>query len=283
MSTFILRALWILVSVSLAQPAWNQIAEAQDIARNNPAAQSRPQPYVVEFTITSVKTLANGTTLTEEFTEVQERDSRGRTLTAISKVPESSEEPLTTRVRVSDPANRVSSTWDYEGKFASLTRRLMSAPGHSSCLPPPPGNVSAGLTSAGQASVDSSPPGGASASERARAHANVNTTIEQLGTQPIQGLEARGTRITQTTLAPGINNNQPVVSTRESWQANVNGIALTLREVDDDLQNGKRTTELVKFSLAEPDLASFEPPEGFEISNQKTPQLSCQQPLQPPL
>jgi hypothetical protein len=62
----------------------------------------------------------------------------------------------------------------------------------------------------------------------------------------------------------------------------VHGISLTLREVDDDPQTGKRITELVKFSLGEPDPASFQPPEGYEISTQETHQVSCQQPAQHP-
>jgi len=112
--------------------------------------------------------------------------------------------------------------------------------------------------------------------------ANTKTQIEHLGTQEIQGFEAHGSRITQTTLAGAIDNGQPLMSSRESWQANVHGIGLTLREVDDDPQNGKRTTELVKFSLEEPDPASFEPPAGYAVLTQEPQPVSCSQPVQPP-
>jgi len=285
MSTGIFRAMWTLVAVSLALPAWNQVPAGQGVAPD------RPEPYVAEFTIISVKTLADGTTLTQEFTEVQAWDSRGRTLTAITSVPESSVETPTTRVRVSDPANRISSTWDSEGKLATVTKRPVFEPGCASCLSAAPGSVSAGSTSDGQASGKASPvvgaPTGLTAtvspvSEHGRVQVNVNTTIEHLGTQTIRGFEAHGSRITQTTLAGTIGNSQPLVSSRESWQGNVHGISLTLREVDDDPQTGKRITELVKFSLGEPDPASFQPPEGYEISTQETHQVSCQQPAQHP-
>jgi hypothetical protein len=107
-------------------------------------------------------------------------------------------------------------------------------------------------------------------------HVKTNTSIEHLGTETIQGFEAHGSRVTQTIPAGAIGNREPLVNTRESWQANAHGIGLTVREVDDDPQNGKRTMELVNFSLGEPDPASFQPPEGYEILNQETQQIPCQ-------
>jgi len=44
---------------------------------------------------------------------------------------------------------------------------------------------------------------------------------------------------------------------------------LVLRSVTDDPQTGKVDDELVNISLAEPDAASFEPPEGYEIVNRE--------------
>ena len=103
MSTGIFRAMWTLVAVSLALPAWNQVPAGQGVAPD------RPEPYVAEFTIISVKTLADGTTLTQEFTEVQAWDSRGRTLTVIISLPESNDETPKTRFGASYPANGISS------------------------------------------------------------------------------------------------------------------------------------------------------------------------------
>jgi hypothetical protein len=295
LSAGVFRVLRFLVAVSFALPAWSQLFAGQSVLPNGAAARSVPEPYVTEFKITTVKTLADGTTLTEEFTEVQAWDGQGRTMTAITSVPASSDETATTKVRVSDPVARISSTWDSNGKLATVVKRPAYEPMRVSCSPTTPGSVSGSVSggpsadgkASGQASQVVGAPTGLGAtvsavSAHALMHVNSNTTIEHLGTQAIQGFEAHGSRITQTTIAGTIGNSQPLVSTRESWQTNVHGIGLTVREVDDDPQNGRRITELVKFSLGEPDPASFEPPAGYAISTQEPHPVSCPQPAQPP-
>jgi hypothetical protein len=289
----------ILAAISFALPAWSQLSAGQSVLLNGAAARSVPEPYVAEFKITTVKTLADGTTLTQEFTQVQAWDGQGRTMTAITSVPASSDETATTKVRVSDPVTRISSTWDSNGKLATVVKRPVYEPLRVPCSPATPGSVagsvagsiSGGPPADGQASgkagqVLGAPTGlsgtASAVSEHALVHANANTTIEHLGTEAIEGFEAHGSRITQTTIAGTIGNSQPLVSSRESWQTNVHGIGLTVREVDDDPQNGRRITELVKFSVGEPDPASFEPPAGYVISTQEPHPVSCSQPARPP-
>jgi hypothetical protein len=291
MSAGVFRVLRILGAAGFALSAWSQVSAGQSGLPSGAAAASVPEPYVAEFKVTTVKTLADGTTLTQQFTQVQAWDAQGRTLTAITSVPASSDETPTTKVRVSDPVTRISSTWDSNGKVATVIKRPVYEPGRGSCSLTTPGSVATGPAVDGQASGKASQAVGArrgvtatvsAVSEHTRVHLNANTTIEHLGTQAIQGFEAHGSRITQTTPAGTIGDGQPRVSSRESWQTNVHGIGLTVREVDDDPQNGKRITELVKFSLEEPDPASFEPPEGYAISTQEPQQVSCPQPAQPP-
>jgi hypothetical protein len=293
MSAGVFRASWSLVAVSLALPAWSQVSAGPSVGPDGAGARSGPEPYVAEFTITTVKPLANGTTLTQKFTEVQAWDVHGRTMTAITNVPASSDENPTTKVRVSDPVTRISSSWDSNGKVATVIKRPLFEPGRAPCSLTTPESVPTGSTANVQPSgedsqVVSGPTGvtarvsAVSESVQSSVHLNASTTIERLGTETILGIETHGSRITQTTLAGAIGNPQPMVSIRESWQANVHGVGLTLREVDDDPQNGKRTTELVNFSLGEPDPASFQPPKGYEISTLEMHQVSCQQPVEPP-
>jgi hypothetical protein len=291
MSARVFRALRILAAVSFALSAWSQVSAGQSVLPNGTAARSLPEPYVAEFRITTLKTSADGTTLTQEFTEVQAWDAQGRTLTAITSVPATSDETPTTKVRVSDPVTRISSSWDSNGKVATVVKRPGYDPGRGSCPLTTPGSVSVGPAVDGQASGKASQVVGAptgpiatvsAVSAHPLMHVNANTTIEHLGTQAIQGFEAHGSRITQTTLAGAVGNSRPLVSSRESWQTNVHGIGITVREVDDDPQNGKRITELVKFSLEEPDPASFEPPPGYQISTQEPHPVSCSQPAPSP-
>ena len=285
------RTLFAVVFISSALPAWNQASTEKGVSPKSAAVRGRPEPYVAEFAITSVKTLEDGTTLTQESTEVQAWDSRGRTLTATTTIPESGDETPTTRVRVSDPANRSSSSWSFEGKFDSVAKKPMVEPGRAPCSATASGTASVGSTASGEASGKASSvvqaPTGFTATvsampQPARTQAGVTTTIEQLGSQTIEGIEAHGSRVTQTTPSGAVGNSQLLVSSRESWQASVNGISLTVREVDDDPKNGKRITELVKFSLGEElDPASFQPPEGYGISTQETRPVSCKQFVQP--
>ncbi len=292
MNAGISRALCSFVCAGFALVAGSQVSGAQIVVPNGAVAGGRPQPYVAEFTITTEKSLSNGTILTQEFTEVQAWDARGRTMTAITNVPSSGDETPTTKVRVSDPVGRVSSTWDTNGKVATVIQKPVFEAGRATCPLTTADSIPAGSATDAQTSGKAgqqtgSTPNGLTATvtavsdfAQAPVHVKADTTIEHLGIQTILGIEAHGSRVTQTTMAGAIGNSQPLVSTRESWQANVHGIGLTLREVDEDPQIGKRTTELVKFTLGEPDPASFQPPEGYEVATQEMHQVSCQQPAQ---
>jgi hypothetical protein len=47
--------------------------------------------------------------------------------------------------------------------------------------------------------------------------------------------------------------------------------------VTDDPRTGKRTRELVELSQSEPDPATFQPPEGYEVVTQELHEVPCQQ------
>jgi hypothetical protein len=99
---------------------------------------------------------------------------------------------------------------------------------------------------------------------------------EDLGQVTILGLEAWGRRITTTTPAGALGNSAPLVNTWERWVTRRPGISgLLVRDVRDDLLNGKRTEELVKFTQSEPDPSVFQPPAGYEIENKEVPVPAC--------
>jgi hypothetical protein len=98
---------------------------------------------------------------------------------------------------------------------------------------------------------------------------------EDLGTATIQGVEARGYRITTTIPAGEQGNDQPLVSKREVWMAP--GFGRALREITDDPRMGKRTMELVNLTQSEPDLTAFQPPEGYEVVIEEMHEVACQQ------
>jgi len=277
-----LGGLAIFAAANFALQAWSQASGGQPNALNSTTSNGGPEPYVAEFKVTAVKTMADGSTITQEFTQVRAVDGQGRTMTAMTTVPSSSDDTPATKVTVFDPVTWSSTSWDSQRSLVTVVKKPLPGSGVGSCSIMAPQIVSAGLTTDSQTSTKAravvGTPTGVTAGLGAFPNpAHVNTTIENLGTETIQGLVARGTRVTQTTPAGAIGNSGPLVNTRETWQTNAHGIALTIREVDDDPKNGKRTMEPVKFSFGEPDPASFLPPEGYEIVTQEMQQAACQQ------
>jgi hypothetical protein len=91
-------------------------------------------------------------------------------------------------------------------------------------------------------------------------------TSENLGTESIQGIEARGRRRTTTIPAGAMGNDAPLVSISDIWTALTVGLnGLLVRETRNDPRQGKTTRELTNLTQGDPDPATFQPPEGYEI------------------
>jgi hypothetical protein len=218
----------------------------------NPAPAAR-LPYTAEYKITSVKTLVNGTTITHESTETVALDSQGRRMTSTTSVPISGDQTPITRVTVFDPVARTSSNWTVPGQKATVMQM------------PAPGAPRSGCAPAATAAVI---PSSAVQYEKPR--------VEDLGTETIQGVEARGRRTTYTTPAGTIGNDAPLVRTTETWTAIASGLrGLVARSVIDNPQSGKSARELTNFTQAEPDPSLFQLPEGYEIVNKPAPGSAC--------
>lgn len=90
-----------------------------------------------------------------------------------------------------------------------------------------------------------------------------------LGLRTIAGFDTNGTRDT-TTLLPGtVGNDRPFITVREFWQAPQIGVNL-LSTVDGP-QTGQQYFTVSDVSLSEPEPRLFEPPEGYEIIDQRQP------------
>jgi hypothetical protein len=211
-------------------------------------------PYTAEFKISRVQTLASGATITHESTQVIALDSQGRRMTATTDLPLAGDQTPITRVTVMDPVARTNSSWTVPGQKATVIQ--MPAPGVSrtGCLT----NMQVRL------------PDNQTQPERPK------PIMEDLGTQTINGVEARGRRVTTTTPAGAIGNDAPLTSITETWTAFAPGLrGLFVRRVLDNPQTGKTTRELTNFTQAEPDASVFQPPEGYEIVNKPAPSSVC--------
>jgi hypothetical protein len=222
-------------------------SRSKSIATSGPAHIAR-LPYTAEYKISDVKTPTNGATITHETTEVWAWDSEGRRMTSSTAIPVSGEQQKPTLVQVADPVARTTSSWYSPGQTATVT--AMAAPGtHTSCPPVTPQ----------QPTVQPQKP-----------------VIEDLGTETIAGVEARGRRTTTTIPVGSIGNDAPLTRVDEMWSAIAPGIrGLTVRQTIDNPQSGKFTKELVNLNQSEPDAAVFQPPSGYEIVHKDAREPVC--------
>ena len=233
------RAMMLVAVAGLALPVSGQVARSHTPRTSETNVRAAKTPYTAEYKITHVQALADGTTITRESTEVRALDSQGRRMTATTIA--SGDRAPQTHVIVYDPVGRTQTTWHSPGKIAHVFK--MSTPeAEHTCSRDMRDDVS----------VVSGP--------------KSKLTSENLGTESIQGVEARGRRYTTTISAGAMGNDAPVVSTSESWTAlNVGLNGLVVRDSRDDPRSGKTTRELTSLSQNEPDPATFQPPEGYEI------------------
>jgi hypothetical protein len=203
-------------------------------------------PYTAEYAITIVQTLANGNTITRDDTEVKALDSQGREMTATTTTRLSKDHTPITNVYVIDPVARTITRWNSLDKRATV-RTMGGAQAMHGCRT----SASATQVHGAARTFDTKP------------------VVENLGTESIQGLEARGSRTTITIPAGTVGNEAPLVNTVERWTALDAGLnRLVVREISDDARSGKQTKELTSFERSEPDPSVFQPPAGYEIVSQ---------------
>ena len=222
-------------------------------------SQQARLPYMAEFKTTQANTLADGSTVTHETTEVVAVDSQGRRMTATTTVPPLTDQTPSTQIKVFDPVGHANISWVSPGRVATI-----------SAIPIPAGlQCSYGVMTAETVMVDLSGCGQHRRHKKAVATCgkvipSEKSTTEDLGTETIQGIEARGRRTTTTSVRP-IGTNQPPSSTFELWTAADPGFkGLVVREVSDNPPSSKMSKELMRFSQAEPDSSIFRVPAGYE-------------------
>ena len=239
---------------SLSQTPSNRVVTAQT---GSPGQNAR-LPYMAEYKTTQVRTLPGDSSTTQETTEVVAVDARGRRMTATTTVPSPGDQTPETRFIVFDPIAHIQISWISPGKKATVS--AIPVPTTSQCSY---GAMWTGI-------VNIRPDGGIEGP-------SVKTTVEILGTETIQGVEARGRRTTTTTMPVGpLGKSQPQVSTYEVWRAVDPGLrGLLAREARDDPQSGKTSKALVKFRQTEPDSSMFRLPPGYEVVNREVAMDWC--------
>ncbi len=91
-------------------------------------------------------------------------------------------------------------------------------------------------------------------------------TKADLGTQTIEGVPARGTKITRTIPAGEMGNDLPLIITTETWYSP--DLKLLVMSKSSDPRVGETTYKLTNISRAEPDPALFQIPADYTIKDQ---------------
>ena len=267
----------------LALPSAGQVVSGRTttVTMSNAAHVVR-LPYTAGYKNMHVNILANGSTITTETTQVTALDTQGRRYTSSTTVPASENQTARTTVTVFDPVERTTTSWSVPGKRASVLK--MPEPGVARTPCALPATTTAGTTSAVTSGVVGSVfTSSATATSSPTAVRREPPVVENLGTETIQGVEARGRRITTTTPAGTIGNNEPLVRTSETWTAIEPGFfGLMVRQSTDDPQFGKTTKELTSFTQGEPDASLFQPPSEYEIVTREQSACGGLQQIQPP-
>ncbi len=99
---------------------------------------------------------------------------------------------------------------------------------------------------------------------RAMARRSPNHTVEDLGSQIVNGVAAVGVRVTTTIPVGAIGNDQELKSVNERWYSNE--IHALVKTVTTDPRSGSSTYELTNIVRSAPDPALFRVPAGYTVT-----------------
>ncbi len=88
---------------------------------------------------------------------------------------------------------------------------------------------------------------------------------EDLGTQSIEGVTARGTRTSHVIPAGKIGNEKPITVTTESWFSDE--VGMEVLRVHKDPWSGEVTTKVTNIRRGEPEASLFTPPADYKVDN----------------
>lgn len=263
------------------------------------------KPYSGRAITESTQTLADGNRITHRNEAVLYRDSEGRsrreqTLTSVG--PWQAGEPMKT-ISIHDPVAGTSYMLDPNAKSAREIRQFQMAIAHDQVeLTKAAGEAGAiyHYSAGAAAPVVTTVPGGSNITvirqdgdagtmiHRAEGAANVHVVEpqrgvvvfpqgtagassppEDLGEQVLEGVLAKGTRMTDTIPAGTIGNERPIEIVTERWYSEAID-AIVLHRYSDP-RFGETTYRLVNVVLGDPSPDLFEVPQGYEIEASEMP------------
>ncbi len=203
------------------------------------------KPYSATVITETIQTYVDGTRVSHTTTTLQYRDAEGRMRTETESAGRGGGEPVR-RIIIRDPVSGVS----YNLNPAARTGIKIVMAGV------PVGPAAGGGRGGRRGGSDSAPQA---------VRGNPNTNVEDLGTMTVNGIAARGTRITTVVPAGAIGNDRDFRSVDERWfSAELN---LMIKSVTDDPRFGTTTYEMTNISRQPPDPSLFKAPPDYTITS----------------
>jgi TonB family protein len=202
----------------------------------------RGLPFSAKVELETVSQLQDGTQITHKTYNLDARDSGGRTHNeARSWITAEGEEPKLTRIELYDPATKTRTDLF---PLTKLARQWVVA-----------------------AAAQATP---------VAAAAKPETTREEIGTDTMEGLPVKGTRVTQTYPTGALGNDRPLSIVTEYWYAAE--LRLNLLTKRTDPRYGVQTVRVSELQRQEPDAALFAIGDGYKVVQETVPTQVAQGP-----
>lgn len=233
------------------------------------------QPYTAEFKITQVQTLADGTTITHEGSEIRARNSAGISMQSNTNADWQIGRIVGTSGGVHDTDGTILANW-----------YSVTGIGHIFKMPPQDQRHGCWASASGSLRMDWNPRSGPppryvfnpvtrTAEQIQLPIQRSKPKVDELGMVSIQGVEARGQRISRTISAGEAGNDRTIITVEENWVSP--SLDIELRQSIEDPRTGSRTRELVSLALQEPDPSLFQPPPDYKITTEQMHEVPCSQ------
>jgi hypothetical protein len=265
-------------AVALSGPSGNVAFVAGQMIGGPPVTNA---PYSAQAVTESTQTLADGNRIVHKSSSMQYRDSEGRerreeTLGGLSTLAPDAEIPRV--VFIHDPVAGVSYSLHPDQKVAAkmpapqapgdLPQQMALFAGLAPGFPPPLtdhptffSTPTPGQTMPVQSMVRIERSGGNVTA--AEGTAATGGKSESLGTQMIEGVQAQGTRVTETIPAGRVGNEQPIQVVNENWYSP--DLKMMVMTKYSDPRSGEQVYRLTNISRTEPDRSLFEVPADYTM------------------
>jgi hypothetical protein len=241
-----MRRASVCIFVLLVSPVFAQVGAGigGGVAVGTGPREIRGVPFSADVTTETTRILADGNRIHQENHGKIYRDSEGRTRSENStkRLPDGQAWEF---VFINDPVSNITITLDPQRKTATIFRRSMTNAAQPRPIQP----------------VEAQP-------EPKRPVIRMHH--EEVGTTSFDGYTVVGTKLTRTTEAGAIGNDQPLIAVSETWTSDE--LKEVLLSTNNDPQTGETVRKLTNIQRLEPDPLLFQVPPGYTTHEVSPPQ-----------